>query len=191
VPYADEAAGAVGVVQDITERHEADEALRKTQTRLQMAVEAGQMGDWEWTIATGKVHWSSALEAIHGLPAGGFGGTFEDFQRDIHPEDRAKVLTTIQQCVDTRTDYRIDYRIIKANGSMAWIEARAKLYLDARGDPERMIGICMDATSRKQTEERLRDDTRVLELLSQVGPTLASELELQPLLQAVTDTATQ
>lgn len=145
--------GMIGVVQDIHERKTAEEALLETQSRLKMAVEAGQMGDWEWGVASGKVRWSPALEAIHGLPPGGFGGSFEDFKRDMHPEDLPKVLATIQQSIEKRSDYRVEYRIIKPDGSLSWIEARGKLFLDAQGNPERMAGICMDATPRKQAEE--------------------------------------
>jgi PAS domain S-box-containing protein len=183
--------GMSGVFQDITERKNAEDALKETQSRLQMAVEAGQMGDWEWSIRTGKVIWSPALEAIHGLPPGGFGGGFEDFKRDIHPQDRARVLETIQRSVDDRSDYRVEYRIIKPDAGLTWIEARGKLQLDAQGNPERMAGICMDVTPRKQAEEKLRDESRILELLNRTGSVLAEKLDLQSLVQAVTDAATQ
>ena len=183
--------GMIGVVQDITERKSAEEALLDSQSRLKMAVEAGQMGDWEWIVSSGKVRWSPALEAIHGLPPGGFGGGFEDFQRDIHPEDLPKVLARIQESIQQRSDYRIEYRIIKPDGSISWIEARGKLFIDAKGNPERMAGICMDATLRKRAEEKLRDESRILELLNKTGTVLTSKLDLQTLLQAVTDAATQ
>ena len=184
-------AGMIGVFQDITERKSAEQALHETQQRLQMAIEAGQMGHWEWIVASGKVHWSPALEAIHGLAPGTFGGDFAAFKRDIHPDDFKKVLTSIQASIDNKSDYHVEYRIIKPDGNICWIEARGKLLLDAQGNPERMAGICMDATARKLAEEKLQDETRVLELLNETGTVLASKLELRALLQAVTDAATQ
>ena len=183
--------GMIGVVQDITELKNAEEVLVETKTRLQMAIDAGQMGDWEWSVTSGKVRWSPALEAIHGLAPGSFGGTFDDFKRDIHPQDLDSVLTTIQQSIEKRSDYRVEYRIIKPDGSVSWIEARGKLFLDVQGNPERMAGICMDATPRKLAEEKLQDESRVLELLNQTGTVLTSKLVLRTLLQAVTDAATQ
>src|SRR4051812_8074528 len=183
--------GMIGVFQDITDRKCAEDALRITQMRLQMAIEAGQMGHWEWVLSSGKVHWSPALQVIHGLVPGTFGGTFEDYKRDIHPEDLARVLANIQQSAQTGSDYRIEYRIIKPDESLSWIEARGKLFLDAQGNPERMAGICMDVTARKQAEEKLHEETRMLELLNQTGTVLATKLHLQALLQAVTDAATE
>ena len=183
--------GMIGVFQDITERKNADDALRETQTRLQMAIEAGQMGHWEWPLPLGKVHWSASLEALHGLQPGTFGGEFEDFKRDIHPADLPNVLAKIQQCVEQRTDYGIEYRIIKPDGSLCWIEARGRLFLDAQGSPTRMAGVCMDVTLRKLADEKLQDETRVLELLNQTGTVLTANLDLKALLQAVTDAATQ
>ena len=189
--YSDTGAvqGMTGVIQDITERRNTEDALQRNQARLQMAVEAGQMGDWEWNVATGKVHWSAALESVHGMSEGSFGGGFDDFQRDIHPDDRARVLATIKSCVDTTSQYRVEYRIIKPDGTMAWIEARGKWTIDVRGRPTRMTGICMDVTQRKQAEEALRDETETLELLNRTGTLLASRLELHAIAQVMTDAA--
>src|SRR5690606_22601080 len=78
---------------------EANSTLKLLDTRLALALEAGCMGVWEWSVAQGRVFWSSALEAMHGIPVGSFDGTFEAYQRDIHPEDRERVLGTIQRTV--------------------------------------------------------------------------------------------
>jgi PAS domain S-box-containing protein len=112
--------GMIGIVQDITGRRRAEEALLDTQARLNMALESGQMGTWEWSVASGRVTWSPALERIHGLAPGTFGGSFDDFQRDIHPEDRERVLAAIRATIESRADYRVEYRIVKPDGSQAF-----------------------------------------------------------------------
>ncbi len=148
--------GIYVLVIDITDRKRAEDALRQTENRLLMAMEAGQMGAWEWVVATGKVTWSPTLEVLHGLAPGSFGGSFEDVQREMHPDDRARVLATISECLESRSEYRIEYRIVRPDGAVLWIEARGKLLLDAQGNPERMAGLCMDITARKHAEDALR-----------------------------------
>ena len=78
------------------ELFEAERALRESEERLRLSLEAGRMGAWEWMIGEGRVRWSETLERLHGLEPGTFAGTFEAYQADIHPQDRD--MTTFQ-CV--------------------------------------------------------------------------------------------
>jgi PAS domain S-box-containing protein len=145
--------GAVMVFHDVTEGRRSERALLQSEARLTLAMEAAQMGAWEWIVASNKVTWSPTLETIHGLLPGTFAGSFEEFQDYIHPEDRERVLARIRECVERREDYQVEYRNIKPTGALCWIEARGKLFMDEEGNPERMTGICMDITARKQIEE--------------------------------------
>ena len=70
--------------------------FERREMRLSRALHAGRMGTWEWEVKKSRVSWSSTLEAIHGIPVGSFAGTFEAYQSDIHPEDRERVLESIQ-----------------------------------------------------------------------------------------------
>jgi PAS domain S-box-containing protein len=154
--------GASKVARNITEQKAASEAIKQSEIRLNLALEAGDMGAWEWDIGQARVEWSPQLEAIHGLEPGTFGGTFEDFQRDIHPEDRDRVIGAIHEAVEKRADYRVEYRIVLPDGKVAWIEARGRLTLNGKGAPERMVGVCMDITDRKRAEtEFLKQVNRV------------------------------
>jgi PAS domain S-box-containing protein len=147
--------GASKVAHDITERKASYQALRNSETRLAMALEAGSMGVWEWRLADGCMEWSPQLEAIHGLQPGTFGGTLEAFQIDIHAEDRARVLDTIKNALAGETEYRQEYRIVRPDRNMAWLEMRGRIHFDDAGVAERMVGICMDITVRKHVEEEL------------------------------------
>jgi PAS domain S-box-containing protein len=140
-----------GTNTDIHDRklHEAElrareAALVDSQARLRLALDAGQMGDWEWRVREGKVIWSAAIEAMHGIPEGSFDGTFEAYQRDIHPEDRERVLLTSQQSLgQARHDLR--YRIVRPDGAERWLEAHGRVLHDALG-PVRIVGVCSDVT---------------------------------------------
>lgn len=120
---------------------------------LDLALEAGGMGCWEWRIETGRVTWSNGLEAIHGLAPGSFGGRFADFESDIHPDDREAVLATIERTLEQGADHRIEYRIRRPDGCVRWVEGRGRLLRDASGRAVRMVGVCTDVTERKQNEE--------------------------------------
>jgi sigma-B regulation protein RsbU (phosphoserine phosphatase) len=124
-----------------------------TEERLRLAVEAARLGPWEWDIQSGKVHWSAALERIHGIPVGSFDGSFDSWKRDIHPSDLSRVLATVQEGLEKKTGHNMEYRIILPSGRVRWLEVRSRLQCDADGKPARMMGVCLDVTERKQIEE--------------------------------------
>ncbi len=136
------------------------EALRRNEARLRLALEAGDMGSFEWNIQTGEIRWSENLEAIHGLPQGTFSGTFESFQTLIHAEDRASVLEQIRRCVETGADYEAEFRSSAHGGTAHWIMGKGKVFADGQGRPSRMMGVCTDITRRKGAEEAIRESER-------------------------------
>jgi PAS domain S-box-containing protein len=143
--------GVVLVHVDLTERMDADEARRQSEERLRVALDAGRMGAWEWDVAGGRVHWSDTLQRIHGLVPGTFGGTFDESQADIHPDDRERVLGQIAHSLEGGA-HQLEYRIVPPDGEVRWLEARGELFRDADGRPSRMLGVCMDVTERKHAE---------------------------------------
>ncbi|MBI4501307.1 MAG: PAS domain S-box protein [Gemmatimonadetes bacterium] len=163
-------AGVVMVFRDVTSRRQAEQeradlveneraARVKAETaeqRLRIALEAGRMGTWQWTIGTGEVKWSPGLEAIHGYAPGTFAGTFEAFEKEVYPEDRESLRHAISEALEQRRDHQVEYRIVRADGAVRWVEGRGQLFCDADGRPERMVGVCSDITERKQAEERFR-----------------------------------
>jgi two-component system CheB/CheR fusion protein len=134
----------------------AEAALRDSEQRLRLALEAGRMGTWEWDIQGNRVLWSPSLEAIHGLPPGSFAGTFDAYRQDIHPEDIASVERAIGNTLQDGADHHIEYRIVWRDGSVHWVEGRGKLFRDTAGRPLRMTGVCTDITERKQAEAALQ-----------------------------------
>jgi PAS domain S-box-containing protein len=170
-------AGVVMVFRDVTERRrsereratliEAERVARvqaeAAEQRLRVALEAGRMGTWQWTIGSGELRWSPGLEAIHGYAPGSFPGTFEAFEKEVHPDDHDRVLTTIAEAVDQRRDHDIEYRIVRADGTVRWVEGRGQLFCDADGKPDQLVGVCSDVTERKQAAEAEREAKREAE----------------------------
>ena len=143
--------GAINVLVDITERKLGEQALRESESRLSIAMAAGQMGSWEWRLADNTVSWSETLERIHGLQPGTFAGSLEAFLADVHPDDRTDVQETIAGSLEKGT-HEIEYRIIRPDGQLRWVIGRGQLVRDTSGTPCRMVGVCMDITERKQAE---------------------------------------
>jgi PAS domain S-box-containing protein len=138
------------------ERLRRDEALERSTGHLELAFEIGSMGSWEWDIDSGKVAWASSLERVHGLEPGTFPGTFQGFQRDVHPDDLGEVLESVRRAAAGEGPYEVSYRIQRPDGELRWIEARGRLIRNSAGRPLRMIGVCSDVTERKANEEALR-----------------------------------
>ena len=124
--------------------------LDEKRRRLELALEAGRLGPWDWDIRTGVVTWSPAVEAMHGLPPGSFTGTFEAYQQDLHPDDRERVLAEIQQNVAAKRDHFVEYRIVRPDGTVRWLRAHGRFVLDDQGEPVRLVGVCGDVTEEKE-----------------------------------------
>ena len=171
------------------ERHQDEEALRAGAARLRLALEAGRMGTWDWDIRTGRIAWSDNLEAIHGLPPGGFDGTFEGFRRLIHPEDLPKVEAAVARSLRDGSEFDVEFRNLRPDGSVHWMSGRGTAVADAAGRPARMIGVGTDITERKLTEQALRQSEQRFARFMQHLPGLAWIKDLQGRYVYVNDAA--
>ncbi|MEX0702547.1 MAG: ATP-binding protein [Planctomycetales bacterium] len=173
--------GASAIDRDITNQKESERTLSEGEERLRLALEAGRMGTWQWSVASGEVIWSPGLERIHGREVGTFAGTFEAYQQDIHPEDRDRVLDTIRRSIEERREHHLEYRIVWPDGSVHWLEARGKLFLDDQGRPQKLLGVCADVSEAKRHEAILRflaDASKSLSALVDYRSTLQSVARL-------------
>lgn len=148
----------VGSITDITERHEAEAALRESEARLKLALESGRMGAWDWDLLTGNEHWSPEQEKLFGLPPGTGTYTAEQFVMMVHPEDKTRIASESDISSATGQDFiEEEFRIIKPDGSVVWIASRSRMHRDASGRVVRMTGVNMDVTERKRAEDELKE----------------------------------
>ena len=106
-----------------------------TDQRLALALEAARLGTWTWDMAAGTTTWDVRLEELHGLPPGGFGGTFEDWLTSLHPDDRAECLERVEKALAEPGPYVLLHRTIWADGSVHHIECRGTVLVDDNGGP--------------------------------------------------------
>ena len=149
-----------------------------------MAQSSANIGDWEWDISSGRVRWSSEVEEMHGFSPGTFGGTFEAWAATIHPDDRERAKATAMAALADKVEYDNEYRSLRPDGNWYWLAARGAIEYGSRGEPLRMIGMCMDISNRKRTEEALRK-TEKLATAGRLAATIAHEIN-NPL-EAVTN----
>ncbi|BAY61292.1 two-component hybrid sensor and regulator [Calothrix brevissima NIES-22] len=147
----------IAVIEDITQHRQTEAALRQNEERLHLALEAAGMGNWDWNILTGEVHWSANLERIFGMAPGSFNGKYETVIGMIYPQDRDLVVQAITQAVYEKQEYHIEFRFVKPDGNLRWAMGRGRVFYDDNGNPTRMMGIDLDVTDRKQTEAYLRE----------------------------------
>jgi PAS domain S-box-containing protein len=130
------------------ERAAAEERVRAGEKRLQFALEAAQMGTWEWEIGSGRGVWSDSSAAILGVPPAG-DGTLVRFLQLVVPEDRARVAAALESASDGGSPYDVQFRIHHPDGSIRWIHAKAAALPDETGRPTRLIGVNADITERE------------------------------------------
>ena len=131
-------------------------------TRLDLALRAGRMGAWEWDIPTRRMVWSDAAAAIFGYTAGEITGDVNQFFDRVHPEDRKSLQRTVQEMISgMRRQYVDEYRVVLRDGSQRWVLAIAEIERDESGHPMRLLGVCSDASERRELEERLRHSQRL------------------------------
>jgi PAS domain S-box-containing protein len=158
------------------ERTRAEAQARRSEERLRFAMEAASMGTWDWDVTTQAVQWSDNLERLHGLRPGTFDGTFSSYEREIHPDDRAGVLASVQRAMAEGVPHDVEYRIVAPDGSVRWVEGKGRVEYD-NGRPVRMIGVCMMTTRRKEAElARLATAEEASRLKDEFLATLSHEL---------------
>ena len=161
----------LGIAVDITERHAFDEQLKQSDERFRMAEAAGNLGSWDLNLKTGVFAWSDSLRRQMNV-APELEPTYEAFLDWVHPDDRALVDRAVSESLEGGTDFEIDYRFRRRDGSEGWMESRGRGITDDEGAPMRSIGVAVDITDRHVAEElrtKLEQQLRQAHKLEAVG----------------------
>jgi len=177
----------MGIVRDVSKRVQTLEALRTSEERLQLALKAAHMGEWDWNIITGHVEWSQRCKALYGLPDD-TPMSYERFLQALHPDDRERIDSALRRAVHERTDYDEFKRTVWPDGSIHWTASRGQLLCDVAGRPVRMVGVSFDISDWKEAERAHESHLWFLESLDQVNRIIQRTSDLEEATRCVLDT---
>lgn len=168
----------VGVWHEVTDRRIEQEELLRAQTRLQHALRGGDVGLWDWNLATNEVFYSDQWHRQLGEVPGTL-SEYVDWESRVHPDDLPEAISRVKALLaSTNSEYESAFRMKHASGVYRWILARGQLFRDSSGQPSRLLGVHLDVTDQKIHEQRLSKDLHLSEVMLQ---TLESTLRVTSL----------
>jgi PAS domain S-box-containing protein len=143
----------LGTHTDITERKQSEEALRQSEERLRLALDAGCMGAWEWNLETNIQQWDVNQYKLFGMDKDKNQLSADTFFEFIHPDDLIPAQQVTEQVLNQGGSFHTEFRIIRADGSVRWLSSQGVVVRDSNQRPIRLTGVNFDITERKREEE--------------------------------------
>ena len=141
----------------IKEREQAEEIARHREERFEMALEAAQMGTWDWRISEDTADWSAQTKRMFGLSPSDQEFSAEEFYSRIHNDDRTRVKDAVQRAIARGDSYEVEFRVPQKDGTVRWVRGVGKVIVDDSGRPSRMTGVNLDVTERRLALQKLHE----------------------------------
>jgi PAS domain S-box-containing protein len=174
-PEVDESGKVLGFVAiglDVSKSKKAEEVLRESEERLRLALDGARIGMWSTDLGTGATECTPLAREIFGVAPESPPPTREQWLACIHPEDLERALGVWAEKIKQGAPYTLEYRIVRPDGEVRWVDTRGKFQFDAKGKPVRLTGITMDITERKRAERELRENEAYFHALADATPNL-------------------
>ena len=136
--------------------------------RLRLAMESGKAVGWEWDIKSRRVSWFGDLKASFGIDSGTYVERADEFlQRNVCVEDQEQVSEAVSDAKKNHGLYQGEFRLVWPDGTLHWVAAKGEFQYSSRGEPERMLGMAVDITERKQLQtELLESQDRIVSIVA-------------------------
>ena len=162
----------IAVVEDMTERIEAERALRVSEQRLALAQNAGHVGVWDCDLRTNITVISPEYAKLHGLGPDHPPLTNQEWLELVHPDDRERVQALLRESLVHPHSWDTEFRVVWPDGSVHWLLGKGKVFLDDCGLPVRMAGVSLEITDRKQAEAALRESEERFRNMADTAPVM-------------------
>ena len=137
-------------------RHHETDALRGSEERLRLAVTRGNVGIWEWDLATDRLIWSDQLRAMFGWRPANERLSFSMFMEAVHPADRDHLVASLERSLSVRASYDEEFRVVRPDATVQWVAAKGDVECDSAGRPVRMLGVALEITDRRLAMDLLQ-----------------------------------
>lgn len=149
----------MGIFRDVTDQKKAEDALKQSEEKFRLAMEATNDALWDWNMVTNEVYRNPRHATMLGYQPHEMTSSQDEWEKRIHPDDRQYVFQVIEENKKNgkADSFKIEYRLKTKKGDYKWVLGRGKIVsYDNKGTPLRMIGTNIDITERKKTEEELK-----------------------------------
>ena len=163
---------AMGMSQDITGQKMSERYLRDAKSQLEAATAAGAIGTWEWDVQNDEMIVGQSFARTFGVDpdAAQEGVSLDRFINAVHENDRERVVSKVEDAVETCSEYEAEYRVWNADGELRWVVARGRVECDDDGSPLTFPGALTDITKRKHAELERQRTMEQLETLVDILP---------------------
>ncbi|HEV7300100.1 MAG TPA: PAS domain S-box protein [Tepidisphaeraceae bacterium] len=156
--------------QDINERKRDEDALRASEERFALAVDAAELGTFHWTLPVGRIEWNRRLREFFWMSPDETIVRERLFDR-IHPDDRQRVQRSVERAISGQERYDIEYRVVGPNGQIRWLHSTGQVSADEAGKPPtRLDGVVMDITERRRLITGLQSERAKLANIIEQAP---------------------
>jgi PAS domain S-box-containing protein len=151
--------GVVNNFRDITDKKNAEQAVSVLQRKMDIAIQLMQIGYWEWDVKTNKIEGSDRYYEIIGLP-NETPLTILDVQEMTHPNDKEYLKKLIRNITPEKTRYPAEYRMIRGDGEIVYIQANKAVIKDEKGQVIKYVGSIVDVTQKMLAEKTIADNEK-------------------------------
>jgi PAS domain S-box-containing protein len=170
--------GYVTVNRDITDRKQAEEALRENERLLSEAQRIGHVGSWSYNIVTDSLQYSDEMYRLLDVSPREFSHNSDGFLKLIYPLDHPMATQWIEDIKNGRQTKELNFRLFRKNGELRHIQCKGAIIFDSSGKPVRFTGMAQDITERKLAEIQIHQQFERLSALRKIDQAIASNFNM-------------